>query len=56
MKEHGLVSRYTIAQYKVTNDTCNESKIENVVNREFNEQPYRNVVVSDLTYVRVGAS
>lgn len=28
--------------------------MENVLKRQFNEQPYRNVVVSDLTYVRVG--
>lgn len=31
-----------------------KSKIENVLNRQFQEQKYRNVVVSDLTYVRVG--
>ncbi len=30
------------------------SKVENVLNRQFQNQPYRNVVVSDLTYVRVG--
>ncbi len=28
--------------------------MENVLKRQFSEQPYRNVVVSDLTYVRVG--
>lgn len=28
-------------------------KIENIVDRNFNEQPYLNVVVSDLKYVRV---
>ena len=54
MKQEGLVSRYTTAQYKPTTDSCNESKIENVLNRKFNKQEYRNVVVSDLTYVRVG--
>lgn len=31
---------------------CNESPVENVVNREFNNQPQYHVVVSDLTYVR----
>ena len=54
MKQEGLVSSYTTAQYHPQKDTCNESKTANVVNREFDEQPYRNVVVSDLTYVRVG--
>lgn len=54
MKQEGLVSTYTTAQFHPQKDTCNESKIANVVNREFDNQPYRNVVVSDLTYVRVG--
>ena len=34
--------------------SCNESNVKNVLNRQFKEQAYRNVVVSDLTYVRVG--
>jgi len=54
MKQEGLVSTYTTAQFHPQKDTCNESKIANVVNRKFDDQPYRNVVVSDLTYVRVG--
>lgn len=54
MKQEGLVSNYTTAQFKPQKDTCNESKVKNIVNREFRKQPYRNVVVSDLTYVRVG--
>lgn len=54
MKQEGLVSNYTIAQFRPQRDTCNESRTANVVNRKFKEQPYRNVVVSDLTYVRVG--
>ena len=45
---------YTTAQFKPQKDRCNESKVENVLNRQFQNQPYRNVVVSDLTYVRVG--
>ncbi|SEW16313.1 Transposase InsO and inactivated derivatives [[Clostridium] fimetarium] len=56
MKQEGLVSSYTTAQFHPQKDTCNESKVENVVDRHFNEQSYRNVVVSDLTYVRVGMS
>lgn len=53
MKKNGLVSNYTVAQYKPYVDKCNESKIANELNREFNpDSPYE-VVVSDLTYVRV---
>jgi transposase InsO family protein len=56
MKQEGLISSYTVAQFKPHVDKCNESKVANVVNREFNNQPQYNVVVSDLTYVRVGMS
>lgn len=56
MKQEGLVSSYTVAQYKPHVDKCNESKIANVVNRQFSNQTEYNVVVSDLTYVRVGMS
>lgn len=54
MKREGLVSSYTVTQFRPQKDTCNESRIANVVDRQFKEQPYRNVVVSNLTYVRVG--
>ena len=56
MKQEGLVSSYTVAQYKPHVDKCNESKVQNIVNRDFSDQPQYNVVVSDLTYVRVGNS
>ena len=56
MKQEGLVSSYTVAQYKPYVDKCNESKVQNIVNRDFSDQPQYNVVVSDLTYVRVGNS
>jgi putative transposase len=56
MKQEGLVSNYTVAQFRPHVDKCNESKAANIVNREFNNQPQYNVVVSDLTYVRVGTS
>lgn len=53
MKRNGLVSNYTVAQYKPHVDKCNESKVANELDREFNtNEPYA-VVVSDLTYVRV---
>ena len=54
MKKHGLVSNYTKAQFKPHFDKVNESKVANLVNRKFSNQPQMNVVVSDLTYVRVG--
>lgn len=53
MKEQGLVSKYTVAQHKPSKSACNESKIANVVNREFTQNEALRVVVSDLTYVRV---
>lgn len=53
MKQNALVSNYTVAQYKPHVDKCNESKITNELNREFDtDEPYA-AVVSDLTYVRV---
>ena len=54
MKQGGMVSNYTTEQFKPQKDNCNESNVKNVLNRQFKEQAYRNVVVSDLTYVRVG--
>ncbi len=53
MDKYGLVSNYTIKQYKIQKSTCNEEKIANEVNREFNDREYLEVVISDLTYVRV---
>lgn len=54
MDQEGLVSKYTVAQFKPHVDKCNESKVENLVKRKFDDRPQYNVVVSDLTYVRVG--
>lgn len=54
MKQEGLVSNYTTAQFKPRKDTCNESKTKNILNRQFDGRGYRDVVISDLTYVRVG--
>ena len=55
MKSQGLVSKYTIAQFARHSTTYNKDAIPNLVKREFDNRPYRNVVVSDLTYVRVGS-
>lgn len=54
MKEQGLVSKYTVAQFKPSQSSCNESKAGNTLNREFEQDQELKVVVSDLTYVRVG--
>lgn len=54
MKQEGLVSNYTTAQFKPRKDTRNESKTKNILNRQFDGRGYRDAVVSDLTYVKVG--
>ncbi len=51
-----LVSTYTTAQFRPHKDTCNESKVDIIVSHHFDKQTYRNVVVSNFTYVRVGMS
>lgn len=53
MKENGLVSSYTVAQFKPHVDPCNESKVENELDRQFDQEEQLSVVVSDLTYIRV---
>jgi putative transposase len=53
MQEQGLVSRYTVAQFKSQVNSCNESKQKNELNREFNQEEEMTIIVSDLTYVRV---
>lgn len=53
MNEQGLVSKYTVAQFKPCKTAVNESEIGNKLNREFNQDEALKVIVSDLTYVRV---
>jgi putative transposase len=53
MQEQGLVSTYTVAQFKPHTQSCNGSEQKNELNREFNQKKQMTVVVSDLTYVRV---
>lgn len=53
MKKHGLVSSYTVAQYKPYKATVNESETQNHLQRKFTQDEPFAVVVSDLTYVRV---
>lgn len=54
MKKNGLVSKYTLAKFKPQNGNVNEENTDNLVERKFNDQDHLQVVVSDLTYVRVG--
>lgn len=53
MKENGLISTYTVKQYKVHKETCNNDRIDNVLNRRFDQEKKMRVIVSDLTYVNV---
>ena len=53
MNKYGLVSNYTIKQFKVHKAKYNNENIANIVNREFDERRRLEVVVSDLTYVNV---
>ncbi|MGM7681382.1 IS3 family transposase [Cytobacillus sp. Hm23] len=53
MKEQGLVSNYTVAQFKPHSEKPNEDHYSNELNREFTRNEALSVVVSDLTYVKV---
>lgn len=53
MDEEGLISVYQVAKYRLQKSTCNQAKTENIVGRSFDERKRLEVVVSDLTYVRV---
>ncbi|NOW22497.1 transposase InsO family protein [Clostridium butyricum] len=53
MNKYRLVSNYTIKQYKVHKSKCNEEKVDNILNREFDNRENLEIVVSDLTYVNV---
>ncbi|MBJ8031685.1 IS3 family transposase [Bacillus cereus group sp. N21] len=53
MQNQGLVSNYTIVQFKPKRICCNEENISNELHRQFNQQEELAVVVSNLTYVRV---
>ena len=53
MHEQGLVSSYTVAQFKPYTKSCNESEQKNELNRKFSKEEEMTAIVSDLTYVRV---
>ena len=54
MKKYGLVSNYTLSQFKVQRTDVNNDKVDNAVNQTFNNHELNHTIVSDLTYVRVG--
>ena len=56
MNKYGLISNYTLKQYKVHKSDCNNDEIANIVKRDFNNREHLDVAVSDLTYVRVNNS
>lgn len=53
MKKHGLVSTYTIKDYKVKKGSTSE-RAENILNHEFDNAVKHDVIVSDLTLQVVG--
>lgn len=53
MRYNGLVSVYTQKRYQPKQSKTNESEIENKLARDFNNRKPKEVIVSDLTYVRV---
>lgn len=56
MAKYGLVSKYTLKHYKHHHTGCNEDPIANIVDRKFDNREPLEVVISDLTYVRVNNS
>lgn len=54
MKELRIASKYTQASYKPMCTRPNEESVRNVLNREFQVDKEMSVLVSDLTYVKVG--
>ena len=54
MRKNGLISAYTQKKYKAPKSSTNEDKNPNILKREFDNRAENEVIVSDLTYVRVG--
>lgn len=55
MRKYCLVSNYTFKVKKTKRDSVNNDDICNVINREFRNRASLEVVVSDLTYVKVAS-
>ena len=54
MAKYSLESNYTTKKYKKPPTDVNNEKVENIVDRNFNRDTHLEVIVSDLTYVKVG--
>ena len=55
MKKSGLVSSYTKASYKPVNIKISENETGNLLNKEFKSKKPPEILVSNLTYVRVNS-
>lgn len=53
MRKKGLVSNYTVVQYKPRLSRCNETETQNILQRQFIQDKPLSVIVSDLTYVHM---
>ena len=55
MKQNFLISVYQEAHFKVCHkyNGVNRDNYHNEINREFNNRPYRQVLISDLNYINV---
>lgn len=53
MKKNGLVSSYTVKQYKVNKIKYSNDNIDNQINSNFNQEQALKIVFSNLTYVNV---
>lgn len=55
-KHKDLYPRTQVAPFKPIKSVCNELEIGNTLDRKFQQEKALTVVVSDLTYVRVGSN
>jgi transposase InsO family protein len=53
MAKYELVSKYTLRNLKKRKNTVNNDEIGNIVDRNFNGHTQYEVVVSDLTYIKI---
>ena len=53
MKKHNLISKWTLRRAKTKVSSVNNDETANIVNREFDGRAKYEVVVSDLTYVKI---
>ncbi len=54
MKNNNLISKYTKTRLKCKNIQVNNDSVNNIVNRDFNNRKINEIIVSDLTYIKVG--